>query len=59
MHETALYERRNESIFQASEGIPREINNICYESLLVGADKKAQKIDDKIVNWVIDERELS
>lgn len=47
------------NIFGASEGIPREINNICYEALLVGAEKRVQKIDEKIVNWVIDQRELS
>jgi general secretion pathway protein A len=47
------------TIFVASEGIPREINNICYESLLVGAAKKAQKVDEHIVNWVVDQRELS
>lgn len=46
-------------IFVASEGILREINNICYESLLVGAAKKARKIDEDIVNWVVDQRELS
>jgi type II secretory pathway predicted ATPase ExeA len=46
-------------IFVASEGIPREINNICYECLLVGASKKAAKIDENIARWVIDQRELS
>lgn len=46
-------------IFVASEGILREINNICYESLLVGAAKKSKKIDENIVNWVVDQRELS
>lgn len=48
-----------EVIFVASEGILREINNICYECLLVGAAQKAKKIDEKIANWVIDQRELS
>jgi type II secretory pathway predicted ATPase ExeA len=46
-------------IFVASEGILREINNICYEALLVGFSKKAKKIDPAIVNWVVDQRELS
>lgn len=46
-------------IFVASEGILREINNICYESLLVAAAKKTRKIDDSIVSWVIDQRDLS
>jgi type II secretory pathway predicted ATPase ExeA len=47
------------AIFVASEGIPREINNICYESLLVATHKQAQRVDDKVVNWVIDQRDLS
>lgn len=47
------------NIFVASEGILREINNICYESLLVGAKQKKQKIDEYIVSWVADQRELS
>lgn len=46
-------------IFVASEGILREINNICYEALLVGFSKKAKKVDENIVNWVVDQRELS
>ena len=46
-------------IFVASEGILREINNICYESLLVGAGRKASTIDEEIVTWVIDQREVS
>ena len=46
-------------IFVASEGILREINNICYESLLVAASKKAPKVDEAVVTWVIDQRELS
>lgn len=46
-------------IFVASEGILREINNICYESLLVAAARKTRKIDEGIVSWVIDQRELA
>jgi type II secretory pathway predicted ATPase ExeA len=46
-------------IFVASEGILREINNICYESLLVGAAQKAREVDEPIVQWVINQRELS
>lgn len=46
------------TIFIASEGLPREINNICYESLLIGSEKQATKIDEKTVNWVIDQRDL-
>ncbi len=46
-------------IFVASEGILREINNICYESLLVAARQKSRKIEEDIVNWVVDQREIS
>lgn len=46
-------------IFVASEGILREINNICYESLLVAAAQKATKVDENIISWVVDHRELS
>lgn len=46
-------------IFIASEGILREINNICYESILVGAARKAKTIEEEVVNWVVDQRELS
>lgn len=46
-------------IFVASEGILREINNICYEALLVAASQKCKKIDVSIVNWVVDHREQS
>lgn len=48
------------NIFVASEGIPRQINNICYEALLVGASKgDRQKVEDRVVDWVIDQRDLS
>lgn len=46
-------------VFVASEGILREINNICYESLLVGTGRKAGIINEDIVNWVIDQRDIS
>lgn len=47
------------AVFVASEGIPREINNICYEALLECADKGAQKVEEKIVDWVVDQRDLA
>jgi type II secretory pathway predicted ATPase ExeA len=46
-------------IFAASDGILREINNICYEALLVAASRKSAKVTDSIVEWVIDQRELA
>jgi general secretion pathway protein A len=47
------------SIFVASEGILREVNNICYEALLAGAEQNEKQIDGRIVEWVIDQRELA
>jgi general secretion pathway protein A len=46
-------------IFVASDGIPREINNICYECLLEGASQRAPTVTEKIARWVINQRELS
>jgi type II secretory pathway predicted ATPase ExeA len=45
-------------IFVASDGIPREINNICYECLLEGAQRRVQTVTDDIASWVINQREL-
>jgi len=47
------------SIFVASEGILREVNNICYEALLAGAEQNQLRIDEHIVEWVIDQRDLA
>ena len=47
-----------QTIFVASEGILREINNICYESLIVAASRQSRKIGEDIVNWVVNQREL-
>ena len=46
-------------IFVASDGLPREINNICYECLLEGARRQASTITTDIVRWVIHQRELN
>jgi len=46
-------------IFVASDGLPREINNICYECLLEGARRKASAVTADIVRWVIHQRELN
>jgi general secretion pathway protein A len=43
-------------IYEASAGIPREINNICVGCLMKSADGK---VDQKLVKQVIDERELN
>lgn len=46
-------------IFAASEGILREVNNICYASLLHGALNKLHTVDKKLVEHVLNTRELS
>jgi type II secretory pathway predicted ATPase ExeA len=46
-------------IFVASEGILREINNIAYESLLHAASLGKHQVNEEIVAWVIDQREMS
>jgi type II secretory pathway predicted ATPase ExeA len=43
-------------IFEASGGIPREVNNIALSCLLKAADGK---VDQRLVKQVIDERELN
>jgi general secretion pathway protein A len=47
------------SIFQASGGILREINNLCLESLLCASSSGLARIDHATVQQVLDERETS
>jgi len=47
------------TIFQASGGILREINNLCLESLLSAADAKLSLVDTQTIQKVLDERETS
>ncbi|MCK4648809.1 AAA family ATPase, partial [bacterium] len=44
-------------IHQASQGLPREINNICDLSLLTGMGKEVAKIDKNIIREVIKDLE--
>jgi type II secretory pathway predicted ATPase ExeA len=46
-------------IFLASQGIPREINNLCTVALLKAQSLTASKIDAKLVRQVLDQRELN
>jgi len=46
-------------IFSASEGILREINNIAFEALMRAASTNQQTVDEKIVRWVFNQREVS
>lgn len=51
-------DRAQAQIFAASEGILREINNICFESMLRAAALGAKRVTERIVTWVINQREL-
>jgi type II secretory pathway predicted ATPase ExeA len=42
-------------IYTGSRGIPREINNICDISLLVGAGRKVDQVDEEIVKEMVEE----
>lgn len=46
-------------IFLASEGILREINNIAFECLMRAASNNLQTVEEKIVRWVMNQREVS
>ena len=46
-------------IFNISEGILREINNLGFESLMRAASQRRKTITEEIVRWVIDQREVS
>ncbi len=46
-------------IFHASGVILREINNLCVDAMVKAANASVEKIDDKLMKAVIDQRETS
>ncbi len=46
-------------VFMASEGIPREINNLCVLAMLRAQSIAVNKIDTKLVHQILDQRELN
>ncbi len=46
------------AVFMASDGILREVNNICYKALLAGAERSEKRIDEQLVEWVVDQPEM-
>ena len=46
-------------IFLASQGIPREINNLCTLALIRAQALSTDKIDAKLVRQILDQRELN
>lgn len=46
-------------IFLASQGIPREINNLCTVAIMQAESMGVQKIDGKLIRQVADQREAN
>ncbi len=46
-------------LFLAAGGILREINNLCLDALVKAANQGVEKIDEKLMKFVIDQRETS
>ncbi|MBA2705381.1 MAG: AAA family ATPase [Blastocatellia bacterium] len=46
-------------IFDASEGVPREINNLCSLALLKAQTNGAEEVDGKLVKQLVSQRDLS
>ena len=47
-----------ETIFQFSQGIPRNINNLCFQALTIGFGTQRQKIDGEILREVLTDLQL-
>jgi type II secretory pathway predicted ATPase ExeA len=47
------------SIFLASQGIPREINNICTVALMQAEASGVSQIDSRLIRLVVDQREAN
>jgi general secretion pathway protein A len=48
-----------EMIFQFSQGIPRNINNLCFQALTIGFGTQRKKIDGEIMREVLADLELA
>jgi len=56
---TALFTpRAGAMIAQHSEGIPRNVNNICFNALSLGCALKRKPIDEEIIREVLDDLDL-
>jgi type II secretory pathway predicted ATPase ExeA len=47
------------TIFLASQGIPREINNLCTSAIMLAESLDVQQVDSKLVRQVVDQREAN
>jgi type II secretory pathway predicted ATPase ExeA len=50
--------RAGAMIAEHSEGIPRNINNICFNAMLLGCALRRKPIDEKIIREVLDDLDL-
>ncbi len=57
LSEPIFAEAAYQLIYQASEGIPRRINNICDMALLAGFGARCEGIDAQVINDVINDLE--
>jgi general secretion pathway protein A len=48
-----------EMIFQFSQGIPRNINNLCFQALTIGFGTQRKKIDGEILREVLTDLQLA
>jgi general secretion pathway protein A len=48
-----------EIIFRLSQGIPRNINNLCFQALTIGFGTQRQKIDGEILREVVADLQLT
>ncbi len=46
-------------LFHSSGGILREINTLCMEAMLEASNRGFEKVDEKLMKLVIDQRESS
>lgn len=53
--ESIFTEAAYKLIYEVSAGIPRKINNICDISLMVGFNKKSDKVDEDIIKAVAED----
>ena len=55
----ALFNRRAEALIaEHCEGIPRNLNNLCFNALSLGYALKKKPIDEEVIREVIDDLEL-
>jgi type II secretory pathway predicted ATPase ExeA len=59
IHDDIFQPEALKQIFLASQGIPREINNLCTLAMIRAQSINSTKIDSKLVRQILDQRELN